>query len=146
MRQHAVCGMWGYGKSIFRVLWTKQKIHATISTDESTVKRKAFMVVLANARKYGTGGNINPDGDISDGYFEVVVLRKLNLIEVVKGLMTDKSFHPRRIEVLKTKKVELTTLKKTYFQVDGEYMGKVSRLTASILPSAIKVLVPKAEQ
>ncbi len=61
--------MWGYGKSIFRVMWAKQKMHATIKLDKETVKRKAYMVVIANARKYGTGGNINPDGDVSDGFF-----------------------------------------------------------------------------
>ena len=136
-------GMWGYGKATFRVLWNKQKIFATIKTDEGEVKRKAFMVVIANARKYGTGGNINPDGDIADGKFEVVVLRKLNLIEILKALLTDKSFHPNRIEVFSTTKAEISTLKKTYFQVDGEYRGKTNHIKAEIVANALQIVHPE---
>ncbi|HEX6334947.1 MAG TPA: diacylglycerol kinase family protein, partial [Flavisolibacter sp.] len=62
-------GMLGYGKAIFRTLWQKQKLRVTIEADTGTYKRYAYMVVLANARKYGTGANINPDGNIADGRF-----------------------------------------------------------------------------
>jgi YegS/Rv2252/BmrU family lipid kinase len=135
-------GMWGYGKAIFRVLYEKQKMYVTITTPEGTIKRKAYMVVLANARKYGTGGNINPDGDVSDGFFEVVIMRKINLPEILKGILTNRSFHPDKIEVLKTTRVEMSTLKKAYFQVDGEYRGRVSKVEAEILPGAITVMLP----
>lgn len=135
-------GMWGYGKAIFRVLWEKQKMHATIHTDEETYRRKAYMIVLANARKYGTGANINPEGDVSDGYFEVVVVRKLNVIEILKSILTDRTFHPNRIEVFKTKRAAISTLKRAYFQVDGEYRGKITQLTAEILPRQLIVMLP----
>lgn len=136
-------GMWGYGKAIFRVLWEKRKMYVTIKTDDGTYKRKAYMVVLANARKYGTGANINPDGDLDDGKFEVVVLRKINLLEIFKAIFTDKSFHPRRIEVFSTRKVQLSTLRKAYFQVDGEFLGKTTNIQATVLPQALTVMVPR---
>lgn len=135
-------GMWGYGRTVFRMLWEKQKMYATIHTDEDTYYRKAYMIVLANARKYGTGANINPEGDVSDGYFEIVVVRKLNVIEIFKSLLTDRSFHPNRIEVFKTKKVTISTLKRTYFQVDGEYRGKITHLNAEILPGQLTIMLP----
>lgn len=138
-------GMWGYGKAIFRVLYEKQKMYVTVTTPEGTIKRKAYMVVLANARKYGTGGNINPDGDVADGFFEVVIMRKINLAEILKGILTNRSFHPDKIEVLKTTGVELSTLKKAYFQVDGEYRGRVRNVRAEIQPGAITVMLPDAQ-
>ncbi|HZI00702.1 MAG TPA: diacylglycerol kinase family protein [Flavisolibacter sp.] len=138
-------GMWSYGKAIFRVMWEKQKMYVTIASDDTEIKRKAYMVVLANARKYGTGANINPEGDVSDGYFEVVIVRKLNVIEIMKAILTNKPFEKRRIEVIKTKKAMITTLKRTYFQVDGEYRGKIDRLTASIAPAQLKLLQPKVQ-
>lgn len=136
-------GMMGYARAIFRVLWEKRKMYVTIRTDTGTVKRKAYMVVLANARKYGTGANINPDGDVCDGFFEIVVVRKLNLIEVFKGIFTDKSFHPRRIEVFRTRKARLSSLYRTYFQVDGEFRGKIRDLEAAIEPGCLQVMVPR---
>ncbi|HZH01550.1 MAG TPA: diacylglycerol kinase family protein, partial [Flavisolibacter sp.] len=135
-------GMWSYGKAIFRVMWEKQKMYVTIASDDAEIRRKAYMVVLANARKYGTGANINPEGDVSDGYFEVVIVRKLNVIEILKAILTNKSFERRRIEVVKTKKVMISTLKRAYFQVDGEYRGKIDKLTASIAPGRLKLLQP----
>ncbi|GAB4092502.1 diacylglycerol/lipid kinase family protein [Flaviaesturariibacter terrae] len=136
-------GMWGYGRAVLRVLWQKQKMHATIQTEKDTVRRGAYMIVLANARKYGTGANINPEGDLSDGYFEVVIVRKLNLVEILKALFTNRSFRPEKIEVLHAKAATIETRKSAYFQVDGEYRGKTRRVTAQVLPGAIQVLVPK---
>jgi len=135
-------GMWGYGKAIFRVLWEKQKMRVVIKTDDVTVRRKAYMVALANARKYGTGANINPDGNVADGKFEVVVVRKLNVFEIIKSIFTDRSFHPRRIEVFPTKNLELNIHRKAYFQVDGEFMGKITTIKARILPHIINIMTP----
>lgn len=135
-------GMWSYGKALLRVLWEKQKMAVTIKTDEGTVKRKAYMVALANARKYGTGANINPDGNISDGKFEVIVVRKLNVFEIIKAIFTDRSFHPDRIEVFSTTTLELDIHRKAYFQVDGEFKGKVKSIKARILPGAINIMIP----
>jgi diacylglycerol kinase (ATP) len=135
-------GMWGYGKAVLRALIQKRKMYATITTDDDTYKRKAYMVTIANARKYGTGANINPDGDVSDGFFEVVVLRKLNLIEIGKAIFTEKSFHPRRIEVFKTKTLHLSLLHKAFFQVDGEYRGRIKELNAQIKHHALLLMLP----
>lgn len=135
-------GMWGYGRAIFGALWQVKKIKVTIRTDEATIMRRAYMVALANARKYGTGANINPDGDISDGKFEVVIVRKLHVFEILKAIFTERSFYPDRIEVLSTRELELQTRKKMPFQVDGEYKNKISHLQARILPGVIRVLIP----
>lgn len=139
-------GMWGYGKAIFRVLYEKQKIHATISTDTERFNRKAYMIVIANARKYGTGANINPDGDVADGFFEVVVLRKLNLVEILKALLTNRSFDPDKIEIFKTKTAIVETRRRNFFQVDGEYRGKTNKVTANILPGALKIMLPEEQK
>ena len=136
-------GMWGYGQAVFKVLWRKPLMSATIKTDKEEVKRKAFMVVLANAQTYGTGAIINPEGKPDDGLFEIVVIRKLHLIELLKMLITHQPFHPDRIEVFQTKTVEINLKRKAYFQVDGEYLGKTICIKARVLPQIINVLLSK---
>jgi YegS/Rv2252/BmrU family lipid kinase len=135
-------GLWGYGQSLFKMLWNKRKMRVSIKTDTEEVKRKAYMVVLANAEKYGTGAVINPDGDVADGNFEVVVVRKLHLITIIKAVLARKTFHPARIEVFRTKNVTLQFQQKFPFQVDGEYMGKIAILQARILPGIVNVMLP----
>ena len=139
-------GMWGYGKAVFRMLWEKQKMYVTIQTDAQTEKRKAYMVAIANASKYGTGATINPDGKVDDGVFEIVVIRKLNLVELGKSLFSESSFHPDRIEIFKAKSATLSTLNKTYFQVDGEYRGKVKEVKAEIQTGCLQVLLPDKDE
>ncbi|MCU7547473.1 diacylglycerol kinase family protein [Chitinophagaceae bacterium LB-8] len=136
-------GMWGYARSIFRVLWEKQKIYATIITDNVTIKRKAYMIVLANASQYGTGASINPSGKLDDGLFEIVVVRKLHLWTILKMLLKHKTFDTEKIEIIHTKKVTLTSLRKSYFQVDGEYRGRLREIRAEIYPHCINLMLPR---
>ena len=100
------------------------------------------MIVLANASKYGTGATINPDGKLDDGHFEVVVVRRLNFWELLKLLITHKPFNEDKVEIFSTSKLELTALKKGYFQVDGEYRGRTKTIKAQILPNCLKVIGP----
>lgn len=143
--QGKVRGMWGYGRSLAKMLWNKRQLRVTLEMDGETVKRKAYMVALANAEKYGTGAVINPGGSVHDGCFEVVVVRKINLVEIFKSLTAHRSFNPKNVEVFRTKALKLTLQQKAPFQVDGEYMGKTASLQARVLPGVVKVLLPKAD-
>lgn len=139
-------GMWGYGRAVLKVLWKKQSLHVIIKTDDRQIKRKAYMIVIANAQTYGTGAVINPEGKLDDGLFEIVVVRKLNVLELLKMLITHKPFHPNRVEVFQTKNLELLIKRKTYFQVDGEYLGKTTCVKARILPRIINVMLPAEKE
>lgn len=139
-------GMWGYGQAVFKVLWKKPKMTLTIKTDKEEIKRKAYMVVIANAQTYGTGAVINPEGKLDDGLFEIVVVRKLNLFELLKMLITHKPFDPERIEVLQASGVEITLKRKNYFQVDGEFLGKTTSVKARVLPRILNVMLPQEKQ
>lgn len=136
-------GFWGYGRFLLKMLWHKRKMRVVIKTDEGIIRRYAYMVVLANAEKYGTGAVINPEGSVADGKFEIVIVRKLHLVEIFKAITARKTFHPERIEVVRTKNVVLQVRRKAPFQIDGEYIGRVNFLEAAIKPAIVSVLVPK---
>ena len=103
-----------------------------------------MMVVLANARVYGTGATINPDGDVADGKFEVVVLRRLVGRELLKMFWRFRPFDPAAIEIFCTTAVQLEIKRPADFQVDGEYRGKTTRVVVEIRPGALRMLVPAA--
>jgi lipid kinase, YegS/Rv2252/BmrU family len=135
-------GMIGYSLALFKVLGGKQKFEATIKTDKETVKRKAFMIVIANAGSYGTGAVINPESNLYDGKFEVVVIRQLHLYELFKMLITHKPFDPDCVEIFPATSLEITTVRKAYFQVDGEFLGKISSIKVKMLHHALRVAIP----
>lgn len=136
-------GKLGYAKLVFKVLLNKQKMHVTIKTDKEEIKSHAFMVVLANASKYGTGALINPKGNLHDGKFEIVVVRRLAFWSVLKIFLQFKRFNPQKVELFQARSATITTSKKIHFQVDGEYKGKVNRVVATILPGQLNLLLPR---
>ena len=136
-------GKWGYFKAVFRTLWEKQLMDVRIIGHGFNLRRKAFMIVLANASKYGTGALINPEGDLYDGEFELIIVRRLALAELIKMLVQHRQFNRNKIDIMKVKEVTLIPSKKCYFQVDGEYRGKVNKIHAAIMPGKLNILLPR---
>ena len=137
-------GMWGYARMVIKVLWRKKLMTAIIKADNINLETNAYMVVIANARKYGTGAVINPEGNLSDGLFEIIILRKFPVWELFKMLLSYKKFNPKKVEIFQTKNATITLTRKTHFQVDGEYKGKIDKVVASLMASQLNVLVSKA--
>lgn len=135
-------GKLGYALSSIKTLWQKQSMEVQISNANVRVTRQAFMIVLANARQYGTGVSINPDGDLSDGLFEVVIIKKLSLVELLKMIRRFRPFDPEKTEVIQAQQVTISTRRRAHFQVDGEYLGKVKTVKAGIIAGGLQVLVP----
>ncbi|MEO6490338.1 MAG: diacylglycerol kinase family protein [Ferruginibacter sp.] len=138
-------GIWGYAKVVLKTLWRKQKMLVRITTKTEEIERIAFMVVVANASKYGTGAVINPDGKLDDGLFEVVIVRKLAISELLKMLFRFTPFNPQKIETFHATTLRIETHKRMHFQIDGEYKGKINKINATILPNHINLVLPAAK-
>ena len=139
-------GKWGYAKVALKALWRRHYMQLRIDVHGKRIRRNAFMVVLANASKYGTGAVINPHGDLYDGLFEVIIIRKLPLLELFKMWFNPRPFNPDNIEVLQAESVCINTSHRVHFQVDGEFIGKVKTVNADILKGQLQILVPAAQQ
>lgn len=138
-------GKLGYARGILKTLFRRRLFRIKITTDDHrTFDRKAFMVVLANARMYGIGAFINPNGDMHDGIFEIVVVRKLSVLELIKMLFRHRPFDPEKTEIFSATSVTIQTNKRMYFQVDGEYRGKTKKISATVEKGAIILMHPKA--
>jgi YegS/Rv2252/BmrU family lipid kinase len=136
-------GKFGYFVKVFKVLWRKKKMDVTIQTNKEEIRRKAFMVVIANASKYGTGALINPEGQLDDGLFEIVIVRRITFFSVLKMFLQFKRFNPKKVELFQAESAVFTTAKPVHFQVDGEYLGKVNNVRAEILKSRLRLILPR---
>jgi diacylglycerol kinase (ATP) len=134
-------GMWGYARMVIKVLWRKKLLNAHIIADNLDLEISAYMVVIANASKYGTGAVINPSGNVSDGIFEIIIVRKLSFSQLFRMFLSYQNFDPKDVEVFKTRTATITTWRQTHFQVDGEYKGKIDKVTAEIIHTQLKLLV-----
>ena len=135
-------GMWGYIKAAWKVLWRNPRMQVSLSLDNQFIRRDAAMVVLANASKYGTGAVINPKGELDDGLFEVIVMKRLAFSEIVKMMITHMPYDPKKVELFQTTSLNIQSKSKVHFQVDGEYLGKVHTMEAIIKPATLNIVVP----
>jgi YegS/Rv2252/BmrU family lipid kinase len=139
-------GKLGYARVLFKALRKKRPMKVVIDLNGETVEREAFMVVLANATKYGTGAVINPKGNLYDGVFEVVIIRKFSISEIFKMFIKFLPLNPEKTEVISATSVVIKTFGKVHFQIDGEYLGKVKEVEATIVPRELKILLPQEVQ
>lgn len=135
-------GMFGYIKAAWKVLWQQPQVDVTIRIDEEDLRFRAAMIVIANATKYGSGACINPEGKLDDKLFEVVVIKKISLIELFKMMVTHSPFDESKTQVFQVRFLEIHSKRKAHFQVDGEYLGKVNVVKASLIPAALQIIIP----
>lgn len=136
-------GKLGYAKEMLKTLSEHENFQVRITTELGVLETEALIVIIANARKYGTGVIINPLGNMSDGFFELVIAKKLDFIETAKILTGNTDFNPDILQVISVQKAVIEcTDKDTYFQIDGEYKGMVHHLEAHIIKDYVRVAVP----
>jgi diacylglycerol kinase (ATP) len=133
-------GMFSYIKAAWKVLWRHYRMKATFNLNDNTVQRDAVMIVVANATSYGTGVKINPDGKLDDDLFEVIIIKKISVMEILKMKLSGFTFNPQKTESFQTKSLHIKSRKKVHFQVDGEYRGKVNEVKAEILPASLSII------
>ncbi|RYG02327.1 MAG: diacylglycerol kinase family lipid kinase [Chitinophagaceae bacterium] len=133
-------GFLGYTKALFKMMGRHQFMRVTLHANNRRYKRKVVMAVIANASKYGTGAVINPDGKVSDGEFEVVLVKRLGLFELLAMIVTGKPLGERKTEVIRCKRMKMTTSRPYPFQIDGESREKVREINAVIESGAVMVV------
>ncbi|WP_435353094.1 diacylglycerol/lipid kinase family protein [Emticicia sp. SJ17W-69] len=141
-KSQKVRGMWGYFVASLNVLLQNPRMEISMKIDEKDIKINAEMIVIANATKYGTGAVINPIGKLDDELFEVIVVKEISFWEVVKMFFSNLSYDLNKIEVFQTDTLSMRATKKVHFQVDGEYLGKIKTLNATLMPNALQIVVP----
>lgn len=60
------------------------------------IKTSAAMVVIANATKYGTGFEINPNGKLDDDVFEVILIKEYAVMEILKIWISKLPWNPKK--------------------------------------------------
>jgi diacylglycerol kinase (ATP) len=138
-------GMIGYAKHLFSSIKQSDLMHYTIHTPEGIFKKDGYMLMIANAHKYGTGVQIS-EGSVSDGKFEICNVRNIDLESAVKaGLTAINIFVDKNMfsDVISCTEASISISPLAHLQVDGEYIGEVDNLEIKIISSAIQVIVPE---
>ncbi|WP_340113287.1 diacylglycerol/lipid kinase family protein [Maribellus mangrovi] len=138
-------GMAGYANSFIGELVETQPSSFQLKFEEETKEKSAFMIVLANATKFGTGAVINPKGKLDDGMFEVVVMnpnKVIHFLEMIVPFYTQKIHTLDFVHTYSCRKIVIENPRHQNVQIDGEFIGKPETISVEILPQALEIIVP----
>ena len=103
--------------------------------------QEGVLLAIANAKKFGTGANINPIGKLDDGYFELVIFKTLRFVDIFKTLKEQNMLDPKFAEIISTNNARIRCKTPVSFQIDGEYIGEISNVTATLSPKKLEIAV-----
>lgn len=137
-------GLLGYGKQLFKELFEgKTYFSFYIKIPEHRRKKmKAEMLVIANAKSFGTGAIINPTGKLNDGKFEIVIIRPYPWWFIFTFLYAAFTGHLHKMNYIKIYSASeaLITLPKVQeFQIDGEIIPETEEINVEILHNSLKL-------
>ena len=98
--------------------------HYVIEVDGERIDDRQTMICIANARWYGGGFHAVPDADPADGLLDVLIVKKLNLLQVagVIGKYKEGRYKevPHLVRHIRTKAIRVICDKETPINLDGE--------------------------
>ncbi len=118
-----------------------------IIIDNEKIKRKVFLLTIANAKQFGNNAFIAPAAKLDDGYFDICILKPFPWYKSViigyrlfNGTM-DKS---KYIEIIRAKKIVLPKKKNFKFHIDGEPCIFKGPVKIEMMPLALNVISPNS--
>jgi diacylglycerol kinase (ATP) len=95
-----------------------------IELDIQTIETEAMLIAVGNGASYGGGMKVCPDAVMSDGFFDVMVLRpvsKVEFIRVFPKVFSGKHIEHPQVEIYRTRRVSLHADAVAY--ADGDRIG-----------------------
>ena len=138
-------GLTAYMRFTLKEFFKYKTTHYEVVTDNGYFKGKAFMITIANSNQFGSNLTINPNGEMNDGFFEVIIIKRFprkNVFRLFLQLLFKRiNFSPYCI-ILKCKEATIKSRKKKTFQYDGEIATQVNEVVIQIAPQSLNVIAP----
>jgi diacylglycerol kinase (ATP) len=113
--------------------------------DGRKIKQKAFIVCIANGSQYGNNAFIAPQAVLSDGIFEISLLKPFHPIQIPLigfDMFAKKFDRSNFVKTYRGKNIIIKRPNSEVVNIDGEPVMMEKDLQINILPSSLKVIVP----
>jgi YegS/Rv2252/BmrU family lipid kinase len=136
-------GMMAYAKHFEEKSRTQKAFEFTLTLNDQKTRHQAVELAIANGRMFGSGVLLSRDGRPDDGKLEIVIVENVNLPIILRAGLSSmmERFFNDDARIIKTcKQALIEFLSPQLLQIDGEVVGKFSRLAIEVLPGAIEVV------
>jgi diacylglycerol kinase (ATP) len=97
-----------------------------ITLDDRVIQTNAMLIAVSNGRSYGGGMLVCPNANITDGFFDVMVLHpisKLEFIKVFPQVFAGTHINHPAVEIIRSRSVRIESAAIAY--ADGERIGQL---------------------
>lgn len=140
-------GVLGYLKAIFSELVSYQPKEYELIIDGTMQTKKAFLISLANTKQYGNNAYIAPHASSDDGLLDVTILKEFPphaTPKIVYDLFNKTISDSKYIETIRCQEVIIKHPLR-YLHMDGEPVKFEDDVYIRVLPSSLKIVIPKKE-
>ena len=137
-------GLRSYVRIIARELLRYTARNYILHVNGTVLKRKAFLITVANVGQYGNDFYIAPQADPTDGKFHVVILHPFNVLKftgLLSNIVRRKAYLSRSIETIVCDRIVIERETQDSIHFDGEPLLEDQQVTVELLPGSLKVIV-----
>lgn len=141
-------GMWLYFVAGALVFYKYTPQLMDVNIDAEKLETTPLLIAVANTARYGGMALIAPDAKPDDGLLDVCIIRKMGIFRLLwhlPKLFTGKHVKLPDVSMYKCKSITINASEPIPVHVDGEAIDSCSRVEFTLLPKAIKMLVPGIE-
>ncbi|MHC2993039.1 diacylglycerol kinase [Pontibacter sp. HJ8] len=138
-------GLKTYVELIMKEVRNYRHLPVKVTINGKTLDTDCFVLAFANAAQYGNNAYIAPLADIRDGLLDVCLVRKLDMFKALNlsySMLAKKPAGPDSAEYFKAMAVEVTTDHSIMYHADGDFLGKASAFSVSMVPQSLYVVAP----
>ena len=132
--------------ALTRVFLEWQNTEVTVRLDDAERRGRMHDVIVANGVWHGGGMKLAPDAAPDDGQFDVVLIgdvSKVDFLTTAPKIYKGKHVHHPKVEVLRSKRVEVDAPVQLPIELEGEQVG-TTPATFEVAPAALHVRVPSS--
>lgn len=136
-------GLWGYVKNTFAEIINYQPDWYTIKLNGEVIKRRAFMISLANSSQYGNNAHIAPEASLTDGLLDFCVIKPfpLYMFPVLAYRLFSKTAHRSKyIEIFKAREISVERDAPGAVHLDGEPQEMGNCLDIVLKPATLNII------
>jgi diacylglycerol kinase (ATP) len=137
-------GLQGYAKLTVKEFFKFHEFEAEITMNGETMRRKAFIIAIANSSQYGNNARIAPAASVCDQLLHVSILEKVPLyrLDFVYRFLRGKVHESRYCQTLETNKLTIRANNAVPFHIDGEPCGEADTFHIELLPASLRMVAP----
>lgn len=137
-------GFKAYISIILKSIWSYEPKLWQVEADGAYFETQSFMLTAANAIQLGYGFKVAPEADITDGYFELVNIKKFPKIlasNIAIRAFTGGIKSSPYVSIKRAKNIKISHPNLKQLQIDGESLSCSSEILIKMMPKQLKVLV-----